>query len=216
MVEINNYPNYLISSTGIIIRKEPLKEIKGSVGSKYRVVALKNSQGKKRFSVHHLVAEHFLKQQKKTGYINFKDGNRANTDCQNLEYCRFGIFLDKSKKRKKICFKKSFKRRLPPKMLLSYYIDVVPTKLKPAVACIYSIRPYDIEKMVASALGLLNSNSHSIDDKIFFDYCEGIKFIDLMVKYDKSPKYLTAMFYKLRMKFIEAIELRRKYGIDKL
>ena len=57
--------------------------------SKYLVVNLKMQGTAKVFSVHRLVAEHFIPNPNKLPTINHKDGNKSNNIYINLEWATF-------------------------------------------------------------------------------------------------------------------------------
>jgi hypothetical protein len=92
---INNYPNYLISPDGIINRLEiitskgVLLKSRTLIGSsdKKKVYRTISFDGKKRFLIHRLVAEHFLPNPNHFPVVNHKDGNKLNNNVKNLEWC---------------------------------------------------------------------------------------------------------------------------------
>jgi hypothetical protein len=87
MKEINNYTNYLIYSDGKVYSKKRKKFLKQDITSSYARVTLCNEAGAKRFSVHRLVALHFIDNLENKPDINHIDSNRLNNDISNLEWC---------------------------------------------------------------------------------------------------------------------------------
>jgi predicted XRE-type DNA-binding protein len=85
---------YGINRNGEIIsykryRKPKTSLINGWIGKRgYRVVMLikTNRLDQKKFMVHQLVAETFLKKENESLVINHKDGNKLNNQLENLEY----------------------------------------------------------------------------------------------------------------------------------
>lgn len=87
MVEINNFPGYLIYSDGRVYSKKSNRFLKTTL-NRYgypRVVLWKNSKGYER-KIHMLVAQHFIENPLNLPEINHKDGNKLNADYTNLEW----------------------------------------------------------------------------------------------------------------------------------
>lgn len=94
---INNYPHYMISDNGEIkslsrkngagtrIKERILKPDFSSRG--YSRVTLSNEKGIKRYSVHRLVALHFIPNPENKPFINHIDNNPRNNNVSNLEWC---------------------------------------------------------------------------------------------------------------------------------
>lgn len=96
---IENYPNYEISNMGRVRalkyysnihkkyydREIILKEKTNMHG--YKMVGLSNSDGRKSFSIHRLVAKAFIKNSNNYKEVNHIDGNKANNCYINLEWC---------------------------------------------------------------------------------------------------------------------------------
>lgn len=86
-VEIKDYPNYQITESGIIYNK-------AGIALKYHYrkndghprVTLYNKQGGKNFSVHRLVAIHFLPNPENKKQVHHKDNNKNNPQLKNLEW----------------------------------------------------------------------------------------------------------------------------------
>lgn len=86
-VNINEFPNYKISNSGIVYStrfKKILKQQNNADG--YKVISLANNNIKKTFLVHRLVAEHFIKKIKDKNLVNHKDSNKSNNKVSNLEW----------------------------------------------------------------------------------------------------------------------------------
>jgi hypothetical protein len=85
--EIIKYPNYQITDEGIIYNKS-------GIALKYHYrkkeghprVTLYNNDGSKQFSVHRLVAIHFLPNPKNKTQVHHKDNNKNNPKLNNLEW----------------------------------------------------------------------------------------------------------------------------------
>lgn len=86
-VKIKKFPNYLISNLGRVYsikRKKILKPFINNCG--YVMITLYNDLGSKKFTIHNLVAEHFLNKEKENLEVNHKDENKLNNCVENLEY----------------------------------------------------------------------------------------------------------------------------------
>jgi len=86
-VVIKDYPNYKISENGKVysIRfKKFLKTHKNPDG--YETIAISNTNGRKFFLVHRLVAEQFIPKINNKPLVNHKDGNKLNNNKNNLEW----------------------------------------------------------------------------------------------------------------------------------
>lgn len=87
---IPSYPNYSISQNGEIINsktKKVLKQQKSKNG--YLMVSLSDKGKVKSYFVHRLLAETWLQNPDMKPCINHKDGNKANNDILNLEWCTY-------------------------------------------------------------------------------------------------------------------------------
>ena len=62
-------------------------EMKKETNKGYKRVVLQKNRKRKRFLVHRLVAIHFIKNPKNKKYVNHIDGNPANNNVNNLEWC---------------------------------------------------------------------------------------------------------------------------------
>ena len=85
--QIENFPDYLVSENGIVKNKDG--EIINPYLRKdgYIHVYLKNSMERKAYLVHRLVAETFIWNKENKPQVNHKDGNKANPELSNLEWC---------------------------------------------------------------------------------------------------------------------------------
>ena len=86
-IEIIDYPNYQITDSGVIYNRSGIA-LKYSYrkGEGHPRVTLYNSSGHKNFSVHRLVAIHFLPNPKNKLQVHHKDNNKNNPKVENLEW----------------------------------------------------------------------------------------------------------------------------------
>lgn len=92
MIPIAHYEiRYLISSKGEVFNLANNKYKKLSKQSNgYLTVALADGTGKhKTYSVHVLVAKHFIPNPYNHPLVNHKDGDKTNPDYENLEWCDY-------------------------------------------------------------------------------------------------------------------------------
>jgi len=88
---IKGYENlYEISNEGEVIslyfgKRKVLKQ--GLMTSGYKIVSLKKNKKQKMFSVHRLLAGHFIPNELNLEQVNHKDGNKLNNLLENLEWC---------------------------------------------------------------------------------------------------------------------------------
>lgn len=99
--DIHNYENlYQVSNYGRVRSKDKIVKnrystriSKGKIispftwGAGYKYVNLRNTSGRISKSVHRLVAETFIKNQKNKPEVNHKDGDKSNNSVWNLEWC---------------------------------------------------------------------------------------------------------------------------------
>ncbi len=100
---ISDFPDYLISDTGLIksqqrVVKRTLSNgsthlksvreriLKPALRNGYLFVTLRKNNSHKANMVHHLVASAFIGVRKEGLVINHKDGNKLNNSAENLEY----------------------------------------------------------------------------------------------------------------------------------
>lgn len=72
----------------------------GNRAGKYKFVVLCNDSYEKKFSVHRLVAEAFIKNPNNLPQINHKDENPSNNKADNLEWCSQQYNIEYSKARR--------------------------------------------------------------------------------------------------------------------
>lgn len=87
MVTIKGYPNYSIDKSGNIYNINGHKLSYYISHNGYLNVTLYNDGVNKKFRVHRLVAQHFLKHDANRLFVNHKDGNKLNNKVDNLEWC---------------------------------------------------------------------------------------------------------------------------------
>lgn len=88
--EVENYPNYFISNTGVLKRvyKNGNSLIKSYYvhKNKYKRVHMSNSNGIKFFNIHRLVASAFIPNPYNKEDVNHIDGDKMNNHVSNLEW----------------------------------------------------------------------------------------------------------------------------------
>lgn len=87
-IPVNGFPNYLISSEGVVYNPRYKKILKQQINSDgYKTISLVNNNSKKSFLVHRLVATHFVDKVDGKDLVNHKDSNKLNCNADNLEWC---------------------------------------------------------------------------------------------------------------------------------
>ena len=89
---IEGYNNkYIITRSGKVFNNFTGSEMKQKNTLGYRIVGLRLFDGEKSIQryhkVHRLVAEYFIPNPQKLPMVNHKDGNKANNNVENLEWC---------------------------------------------------------------------------------------------------------------------------------
>jgi len=88
-MEIEDYPNYLIYPDGKVYTKKFNRFLKQSLrGGYYRVQLFNNRKGKD-FSVHRLVAIHYIPNPNNLPIVDHKDCNKFNNHISNLRWCNY-------------------------------------------------------------------------------------------------------------------------------
>lgn len=82
---IKNYPNYIISDSGIVKNITRNKILSFDCGQYLRVTLYREGSSKK-FLVHRLVAETFIPNPNNFPEVNHIDGNKRNNSVYNLEW----------------------------------------------------------------------------------------------------------------------------------
>ena len=106
---IIGYENrYLISNKGEVYSINSNKYLKKEIRREYYSVQLYNGNFYKHFSIHRLIAIHFIENTNNLFYINHKDENKLNNDISNLEWCtasynvNYGTSIARAVKKKEI------------------------------------------------------------------------------------------------------------------
>lgn len=89
-VEVNGFPGYRVTDCGKVysLKRNKLIELKPDITSGgYFRVTLSNAGVTKRYTVHRLVAMHFINNLGDKPFVNHKDGNKKNNHYSNLEWC---------------------------------------------------------------------------------------------------------------------------------
>lgn len=85
-VELEGYENlYWISPTGLIRNHKLIRKYQ-MINSGYWSINLTKDGYSRRFTVHRLVAKHFVDNPEGKPFVNHKDGNRLNNNANNLEW----------------------------------------------------------------------------------------------------------------------------------
>ena len=84
---IEDYPNYSVSNTGIIINTKKNKMMSIYIRKGYCHVKLSTHNKAAQKKVHRLVAEAFIPNPNNYDCINHKDENPLNNNVENLEWC---------------------------------------------------------------------------------------------------------------------------------
>ena len=85
---IDGFSRYLVSNTGRVKNVLRLRDLKFYDRNGYKRIDLINDENiKKKVTVHRLVAQAFIPNLNNKPQVNRKDGNRANNNVKNLEWC---------------------------------------------------------------------------------------------------------------------------------
>ena len=84
--KINEYPNYMISDSGMVLNISRNKHLKNVSNGRYLMVLLYNNGSRKMHYVHRLVANAFCNKENGKDYVNHIDLDRENNNCVNLEW----------------------------------------------------------------------------------------------------------------------------------
>lgn len=85
---IFGYPNYSISSSGVVTNIKTNKTVKAFPDKDgYSVINLYNKAGMKTLKIHRLVASAFIDNPCNLPQINHRDGNKSNNALTNIEWC---------------------------------------------------------------------------------------------------------------------------------
>lgn len=94
---LEEYPNYIFSSKGIVYRiwqksntVYQMKPFRNNCNMKYLRIGLVNKDGKRKNElVHRLIAKAFIPNPKNYTCVNHKDEDSLNNDVSNLEWCTY-------------------------------------------------------------------------------------------------------------------------------
>lgn len=106
---IQNYENrYLISNLGNVKTIKTNNLLKPELRKDYLSVNLYNGKSYKHYSIHRLVAVHFIENKNNYSHVNHKDENKLNNNVNNLEWCthkyncNYGTAIKRSKENRSI------------------------------------------------------------------------------------------------------------------
>lgn len=87
---INGFDNYVVTDTGEIIsyKRKQQRTLRPDLNKEgYLRVVLSKDGETFRYSIHRLVAMHYLPNPENKPFVNHKDGNKQNNHVDNLEWC---------------------------------------------------------------------------------------------------------------------------------
>lgn len=86
MKKIEGFEQYLISDTGEVYRNN--RRLSPSItNSGYKRISLHKNNKSKSFTIHRLVALHYILNPNNLEFVNHKDGDKLNNNVNNLEWC---------------------------------------------------------------------------------------------------------------------------------
>jgi hypothetical protein len=86
-MEIEGYPNYLIYPDGRVFSKKRNIFLKLGYCNGYHSIMLFNNKNKQKYTVHRLVAIHYIPNLNNLPFVNHKNGIRDDNRVENLEWC---------------------------------------------------------------------------------------------------------------------------------
>lgn len=86
---IKGYPDYCVTDKGEVYSLKTAKMLKPTKRGRYLSVGLYNDGEEELFTIHRLVAEAFLPNEKGLPCVNHKDENKMNNCVDNLEWCTY-------------------------------------------------------------------------------------------------------------------------------
>lgn len=86
MTEVKGYPNYLIYENGKVWSKNYNRYLKCSERQGYMRISLNKNNITKRFSLHRILAEHYIPNPNNYKEIDHIDRNRSNNNLNNLRW----------------------------------------------------------------------------------------------------------------------------------
>lgn len=98
MIRVKDYPNYSVTEDGRVFNhlSDKWATITKLSTFGYKGVSLVNSEGRRSFAVHRLVAQAFIPNFKNKPEVNHKDHNKINNHASNLEWCTRRENVDKA------------------------------------------------------------------------------------------------------------------------
>ena len=86
-IQVNDFTNYEVSNLGNVKNSKTRRTLKPACNGGYLSVKLRNNNSTKSFSIHRLVALHFITNPENKPQVNHIDKNRSNNNVNNLEWC---------------------------------------------------------------------------------------------------------------------------------
>lgn len=106
---IKGYENYAVNELGEVYNVKTERKLSQRIRNGYLAVALYNTNGRKDYTIHRLVAEAFLPNPEGLPCVNHKDEDKFNNHLDNLEWCtaqynaEYSLGLYKKKGLKVLC-----------------------------------------------------------------------------------------------------------------
>jgi len=85
-IDVNGYPNYIMSNKGCVINLKTDHTMTHQLRAGYYAVSLIENYKRKHFTIHRLLALHFIPNPKNLPFVDHIDNNPHNNDLSNLRW----------------------------------------------------------------------------------------------------------------------------------